>query len=320
MQKSDKILDICGQNGIEVQLISSRFRFRDCPFCGSEKWKVWLYESNRDNSIAGSCFRCGQKFTLYALLEKFNISADALREVCARKAINVETEFHLSDLTSPSKIISEEFDGEWNHMPSWRYWNIEDKPNHPASQYATSRGVPKELYAEIKIDVSVNAVCFLVKDENGKIVGFQSRYIDPKTEAKTYTAYGFKTANSLLRYYNTSDCLFVCEGPFNAVSAYNWGHSAVCTFGSKISTYQLQEIRNLAKKLNKKVCLAFDEDSPGQHAYLSVKDICQGYGIEVLKVVPEFGNDLNDSWKKGLKYKLIENDNQSLYDYLPELS
>jgi hypothetical protein len=318
MQKSDKILDICGSNGIEVQLISGRFRFKYCPFCGSEKWKIWLYESNKDGSIAGSCFRCGQKFTLCSLLEKYSLPPDALREICARKVIDTETEFHLSSLDNAPKIISEEYDGEWNNMPSWRYWDIAEKPNHPASQYAISRGVMPALYPEIKIDISINAVCFIVKDEAGKVIGFQSRYVSPKTEAKTYTAYGFKTATSLLRYYNTSDKIFICEGPFNAVSAHNWGHTALCTFGSKISSYQLQEIRKIAKETNKQICCAFDNDDPGVHAYLSVKDVCSGYGIEVLKVEPEFGNDLNDSWKKGLKYKEVTED-KSLYNYLPEL-
>lgn len=318
MQKSDKILDICGENGIEVQLISGRFRFKYCPFCCSEKWKIWLYESNKDGSIAGSCFRCGQKFTLYVLLEKYSLPYEALREICMRKVIDIDTEFHLEVSDNKPKSLLEEYEGEWNNMPSWRYWSIAEKPDHPASKYAISRGVMPELYSEIKIDVSINAVCFIVKNDTGKVVGFQSRYIDPKTEAKTYTAFGFKTANSLLRYSNQSDKIFIVEGPFNAVSAYNWGHTALCTFGSKISNYQLQEIRKIARETNKQICCAFDDDDPGIHAYLSVKDICAGYGIEVLKVVPDFGNDLNDSWKKGLKYTIVQED-VSLFNYLPEL-
>lgn len=319
MERSDQILDICARNGIEVQLVSSRFRFHDCPFCGDTKWKVWLYEN--DDSVAGKCFKCDKKFSIYILLQKYGLSNEQLREICSKRIVNAEDDTDFSLLALPENIEAvktEIVDGEWNKMAAWRYWNIEDKPNHPASLYAISRGIKPALYPEVKIDIQNNAVVFLVRDSERNLIGFQSRYVEPKTGNKTYTAFGFKTANSLLRYFNIGD-IFVCEGPFNAVTAHNWGHTGLCTFGSKISDYQLKEIRYIAQKLKKKICCAFDEDDAGYHAYLQVKDVCLGYGIEVMRVRPDFGNDLNDSWKNDTGYEVIEEKDLSLYHFLPEL-
>jgi hypothetical protein len=321
LQKSDKILDICARNGLEVQFISSRFRFHECPFCGDIKWKVWLYENTHDDSVAGKCFKCDKKFSLYQLLEKIGLPQTELNEICSKRKTDADNDFDftLTPLLDVAEAKIGILHGEWQRMPSWRYWDIEDKQYHPASLYATSRGIQPALYPEIKIDIQNNAVVFLVRDEHRNVVGFQSRYVEPKTDNKTYTAFGFKTGDSLLRYFNKTGDIFICEGPFNAVVAHNWGHTGLCTFGSKISDYQLKEIRNIAEKLNKRICCAFDEDDAGYHAYLQVKDVLAGYGREVLRVRPEFGNDLNDSWKNGTKYEVIEDKVLSLYHFLPEL-
>lgn len=86
------IIDLCSRNSIEVQLISMRFRFKECPFCGNNKWKVWLYEKDQ----AGSCFRCHTKFNIYTLLEKYGVPKNEL-SLFNRYAIEYKDDLTLID-------------------------------------------------------------------------------------------------------------------------------------------------------------------------------------------------------------------------------
>lgn len=308
----DKILDLCQRNGLDVSYVSHRFRFRFCPICGTEKWKIWLYEK----TLAGSCFRCHTPFNLFSLFKAHGLPMGEIARLTGGEVTVDEAgvSFSLEEETIASEPLKPNLG-----LPSSQFFRIDEWPTHPAAKYALSRGVPPELFDQILIDIQSNAVCFLVIQE-GKLVGYQLRFVNPANKnVKTYTAKDFKTGESLLEYHRPEGDLFVCEGPFNAVTAFNWGHTGLCTFGSRISQFQIDRLCFLAKSLEKPLYCAFDMDDAGWHAYLQVKDVCSGRGIEVVKVEPETGNDLNDSWKAGKKWAIAHSPPSSLLQYLPDL-
>ena len=310
--KPEQIIDICQRNGIEVSLVSHRFRFKECPTCGTSKWKVWLY----DKTYAGSCFRCHTPYNLFSLFRAYGASVKDLM-IFAPENTAVEGEaFSLaeeSDIIEP-KVIPLAID-----LPRNRFFRINEWPTHPAARYAISRGVPPALFDTILIDIQTNSVCFLIC-ENGTAIGYQLRYVSPlNPDVKTWTMEDFKVGEHILEYSRPEGDLVVCEGPFNAVTAFNWGHTGLCTFGSRITTTQIDKLCALSQERQKPLSCAFDLDDAGWHAYLQVKEICAGRGVEVIKIEPETGNDLNDAWKAGKFCRETKPLATSLLQYLPDL-
>jgi hypothetical protein len=309
----EDVIEICQRFGIEVSHSSNRLRFKVCPSCGQDKWKLWLF----DATLAGSCFRCRATFSIRKLLKDYGVP---LSEIASIVKINYsESAFALLDLTP--ELVETKIKPVLADLPRNRYFQISEWPTHPVSLYALSRGVPEDLFDLILIDVVANAVVFLVY-EYGKLIGMQSRYLNPVNKnMKTYTAKEFKTGECLLIYPREEGDIVLCEGPFNAVSAYCWGHTGVCFFGSKVSKYQVDKLCELHQQTSKKIYCAFDMDDAGWHGYLQVRDLCGLRGVEVLQVVPDYGNDLNESWIKGGKYTIATQGREatSLLQYLPDL-
>jgi hypothetical protein len=311
---TEKILDLCQRSGLEVSLASHRFRFKSCPNCGTEKWKLWLYEK----TLAGSCFRCHTAFNLFSLFKAHGLPVAEVAKLADVPIFDSEVQSQFTLAEEPQKESERPKTPDLG-LPRNRYFRIDEWPSHPASKYALSRGVPEDLFDSILIDTQSNSVCFLVF-KDGNLAGYQLRYVNPVQE-KTFTAPDFQTRDHVLEYRqpNGEGELFVCEGPFNAATAYHWGHTGLCTFGSNISPYHVDYLCNLAKEMNKPLCCAFDMDAPGWHAYLQLKETASMRGVKVRKVEPEAGNDLNDSWKAGKKYKFVECEATSLLQYLPDL-
>lgn len=310
--KPEQIIDVCQRNGIEVSLVSHRFRFKHCPTCGTAKWKLWLY----DKTYAGSCFRCHTPYNLFSLFKAFGAS---IKDLLAFSPENIVVEGAAFSLVEDEEVETKIIPSAIN-LPRNRFFRICEWPTHPASKYALSRGVPKELFDVILIDIQTNAVCFLICDDSDTAIGYQLRYVNPvNPDVKTWTMEDFKVGEHVLMYSRPDGDLIVCEGPFNAVTAFNWGHTGLCTFGSRITTVQIDKLCALAQSRQKPLSCAFDMDDAGWHAYLQVKELCSGRGIEVIKIEPEIGNDLNDAWKVDMKYRKSNPPASSLLQYLPDL-
>lgn len=310
----EQIVDLCMRHGLDVAYVSQRFRFKHCPTCGSDKWKLWLY----DKTCAGSCFRCHTAYNLFSLFKAHDLP---VTEVAKTVGVTIKSDAELEEVFDLKEETEEKTEKKATELPlalaKNRYFRIDEWPRHPAAKYAVSRGVHPDLYDRILIDVELNAVCFLVF-ENEKAVGYQLRYVRPVRE-KTYTAKDFLIGEHLLEYRRDDGELFVCEGPFNAATAYSWGHTGLCTFGSRITATQIDKLCAIATNRNKPLCCAFDMDDSGWHAFLQVKDVATARGIDVRKVEPEIGNDLNDSMKEGKGYKFVDCFASSLLQYLPDL-
>jgi hypothetical protein len=179
-----------------------------------------------------------------------------------------------------------------------KFFRISDWPNHPASKYAITRGVTSEQYDDILIDHATNAVVFVCRDGD-EVTGYQKRFVKPRdSRKKTKSSDGFRKTKELLIFCRDADIL-VCEGPFTALAAWHYGYCAICTFGSGMSTEQIDKIVKLAENGGKKIGIAYENDDAGNLSYDRLRKALYWLGQELFKVMPEVGKDLNDSWQEG---------------------
>lgn len=301
----DEVIDFCDFHGIDVRESGSHLVFRHCPSCDSEKWKVSLY----DDSFRGKCFRCDETFSIYSYLVETGIEVPEVKKLLYKGGVTKTDEGlidipHLSLEKKPEKETISKIN---TSVDLSKFFRIDEWPDHKSSLYAKKRGVPEDLYDKILISVDTYGVVFLSHDYYTKVCnGYQIRYVNPLTQAKTYNLPGFQTAENIIVYERKGADIVVCEGPFNAVSAYNYGYTGVSTFGSNFSYNQAMMIMDLADKKKCGVISGFDMDEAGEKGFLIMRDICSEYGYSLKKLIPTTG-DLNDSWMEGKGFTIQDN-------------
>jgi len=284
--------------GIRYKEKSKAISLQDCPSCGSETFKVDLYKDEEKdwNKLYGKCHKCQEEFDSYGYLIDIGqdrVAVKALHNFAGKAPENFDTLDILGEVArekaEPPKFTPTIHSVD--HLTSIGVWG-----KHPASKYATSRGVTPELFDDIMIDHRVNAVAFLCR-EKGDVVGYQYRLVKPEDpSAKSWNPPSFKKNHHVLHWKNSGP-IAICEGPFTAVAAYNFGFEAICTFGAAVSIRQMDLIYNIIKESNKETYVAFDKDAAGVSGYFALKRSLKGINVE--RILPEVGNDLNDSWDKG---------------------
>ena len=280
-----------------------------CPACGSDTYKVLFRVhgiDEDDDKFMGGCLRgsCKQGYSSSSYLRKYDLPESRIRQVhgsdpdanlkrmipeapkdpLANQMVNEPV---ISQTDAPDQLDLSTF------LPVWAM------PDHPSAEYAVKRGYVPEFDDIIKVDHRANAVVFLVNSGN-KTVGYQLRYLKPIHKGmKAKTSTGFSKSSKLLEFPRAGADILVCEGPFTALSAWHYGYYGVCTFGSSISQSQVDQVYELSKKLGVKIGFALENDDAGRKAYLSLRSALNHKGVEVFSVLPEVGDDLNDSWQAG---------------------
>jgi hypothetical protein len=192
-----------------------------------------------------------------------------------------------------------------------KFFRINDWIDHPAAVYAIKRGVPRELYDRVLIDPEQNAVVFVVKKDD-VVVGYQRRFVNPVApHLKTKSSLGFKKTQHLLHFPKENAKIVVCEGPFTAIAAWQYGYYAVCTFGSGVSAEQVRQIAELSEKIKQPVGVAFDLDAAGKKGFDAIRSGMFWMDRGIFKVEVDAQNlpagfDLGDAFEKGMKVKETE--------------
>jgi hypothetical protein len=197
--------------------------------------------------------------------------------------------------TEEVKIVTK-FDGS-------QFIGLKAIPNNPITKYAVSRGVNLEAHGGvIKACMDTNAVVFLCGE-----VGWQKRFIKPNNpKVKTLTMPGFDAHDNIIVLENGSKDVWICEGPFTAVAAWNYGFTGICTFGAGISSQQLEKIKEISLDKGIKIGICFDMDEAGDKGVNKILKFFYGYDDMIYRVVPEEGNDLSESWEKSKKYNILD--------------
>jgi hypothetical protein len=305
----DDLKDFLDEQGIAYHQSTTSLILRDCPFCGSRKWKTYLgfKRSNEYSPFTGICFAgaCGEKLSSSKYLIKYGVDVSEVLRLHGRdpqdsfnSMANVLPDFELTK----EKHTEENTEDDKIDVNLNDFMKISDWPNHPASAYANKRGITPDFYNQVMIDPITNSVVFLCKDLFSKeIIGWQKRFVNPTNpNMKTMTLKGFKKSENIL-FFNKKDCkkIAICEGPFTAVSAWHYGYTSICTFGAKISPEQLRLIFYISEKTNKDIAVAVENDTAGQNCYDTIRSWLYWSDKVVSRISPSIGDDLNDCWALG---------------------
>ncbi|MEM4379211.1 MAG: hypothetical protein QXL01_00800 [Thermoplasmatales archaeon] len=308
-------------HGVPFRYSGQSIVFKECPECGSQKWKVHLYRERKDESIPfmGKCFagKCGQTFSSISYLIKIGINKDDVYGIHGKSAeANIKSllpEFKITP--TDNQIAKSEITV---NVDVSSFFKFEDWDDHPVVKYASKRGLPRALWHKVMINHDSNSVVFLCHDQ-GKVVGYQERFIYPfNPNMKTKTSLGFKISEFIEEYENPGKKIVVCEGPFTAASAWVLGYHAICTFGSSMSRIQLSKIAKIAQKLGQPVGFALEKkreghafvpDPANQKAFERLSKYLFWQGLQVFKLEPD-EKDLNDALTKNKKVLEFPVDNE----------
>lgn len=176
--------------------------------------------------------------------------------------------------TSDLSITKEEL----LRLPDW----------HP---YLATRKLSKELCNNffLRFDPSADQIIFPCFDVKGNLI-FTSRrsiknkifYLDKNIEKPLYCW------EHILK--NNISSVIITEGPFDALTAWQYGYPAIATFGS-ISSDQIKKINssNLTH-----VYLMFDNDEAGRKFTETVKKYLKKHILYTVVKIPDRKKDIND--------------------------
>ena len=264
------------------------------------------------NSTTGlwQCFKSGEtgNFTaLYARLEEKTYKRAAaellLQELQNTPAQIVSptgfnTQYDPQDLLSeedpfliPIHINSYESEDEmvlkaWKFLMDRQAFNIDEFEDEPF--YLVKEGTYR------------NRILIPFRNEEGEMFFFQARalYSDMKPKyLNPPSAKGVHARHVLYPYDETAESLYICEGPFDAITLNLLGFNATCTIGNNISQTQIE----ILKEFEGKFILAYDNDDAGKIGLKKFDSIRRTNLMPNFKVVfpPDPYKDWNEAYLKG---------------------
>ena len=248
-----------------------------CPYCGREKFGVYVGQSRtRKEFGASNCFRCGRSFRTL----KDTLAALGREDLMPKETAELD-----DDETDISAAFDDEIDDELvevtmpkgykrcfkNAYLKSRGWSVDDLEYFPAG---TNRGFDREYEDYVILEVI----------DEGRRVGYVARsvlskdYIDSYNSRHHFKIRRYKNSDErngngfakLLYNYDSivpmeTHAVILCEGPFDVVALNrklelyeNRSIVPVATFGKKIS---MEQMYKLQKKGVEQVVIGYDNDA-----------------------------------------------------------
>ncbi|MBN4083511.1 DNA primase [Mycoplasma sp. CSL10137] len=156
-----------------------------------------------------------------------------------------------------------------------------------------------------------NRITFAIRDNNGKVVGFSGRTLDPKIKSKYINSPEtklFKKSKILYNFYNAKEFIkakkeiIIVEGFFDVIALYKSGvKNVVALMGTSLSENHIFNIKSY------KIKLFLDNDQAGISA--SLKSILSLYkhGVhDVDVIINTYNKDPDEIFKQYGKNKILE--------------
>jgi DNA primase len=129
----------------------------------------------------------------------------------------------------------------------------------------------------------------------GQPVYMQARAIEPDVKPKELSMSGHIPLPYNCRVLNGEPGqIYLCEGIIDTLTLIEQGFPAVGVPGAAIFKPQWADLFT-----NKTVHVAYDPDAPGESGALRAMEILKAHGIEVRRLAPPRGMDLNEWFQKG---------------------
>lgn len=284
------------------------FILRYCPACGRNKNTVWMFRPEENTSrTGGQCWVCAHKFSSYTYLTMLGHEPKVVRKEMGIGQFSPDLDpesWRLPDFNGEESTKINQENPILEVTKPLHLMTVWDWPDHAASKYARSRGVCGDLGKLIYIDPISNAVAFPV-EADGKLVGFQRRFVSPDAPFKVKTDGNLPKARSFIKIGSPEMPICVVEGPFDAVAAAWFGYYGVCTMGASLSKTQCQEIAIMAFNQNPDnpiVYIGLDNDEAGEIGARNLARLLDAYGVGFKRVLPDADfKDLGDALKEGSK-------------------
>jgi hypothetical protein len=241
----------------------------NCPFCNEAGSHFWFNLQKKK----GQCFKCNRKINF-----KFLLSRKIFLSMFG-------TQVGVSD------GLIEEVTPEQGETYKAVLPNSESALQHPiAMQYLRKRNFGEEDVRKYEIEYCLfgkfaKRLIFPIYN-NQILMGFQGRDITGRSPAKYRSPHGFPAGEVLygLDYCEPAGAVVLMEGILDVI---RFGYGAVCSFGKKLSDFQLDILRNSFSR----VVVVFDRDAL-QKAYETFK-LISSYLHCSLVILPE-GRDPAD--------------------------
>jgi hypothetical protein len=318
----DDFTTFLDDQGIDWKEAGQSLVLKTCPACGDNRWKVHLRieRESEHEPFLGRCYagNCQENFSSIKYLLQHEAEYEEVMHLHGRNpnaalrgmTVDQALEEAAKNAGKPTLKIGKEIIKD---RDTSGFFALKDWPDHPAAQYAASRGA-LPIHEAVMIDPGSNAVVFVARNGD-EVLGFQRRFLEPRNpNEKTKSSLGFEKTKCLLHFPRPAAKILICEGPFTAISAWHYGYYAICTFGSGVSEEQIKLIAELSERLKQPVGVAFDLDPAGKDGLAKIRCGLFWKDQEVFRVVADtkeplpLGFDLNDAWKKGMKIKEVMDD------------
>ncbi len=165
-------------------------------------------------------------------------------------------------------------------------------------------GLVKQNEEGIYYDVFRNRVTFPIKNDQGRVVGFSARSLNPKDITKYINSTETKIFKKGELLYHFSDSLraavkqkyiILHEGFFDVIASYKSGlQASVATMGTALTKDQAK----LLRRVSDHVVIAYDGDSAGQKATLKAIPILRNANLKISIVSFPNKLDPDDYYKK----------------------
>jgi len=159
---------------------------------------------------------------------------------------------------------------------------------HP---YMLKRGLSPEIIEKFELcyDPEYKAIVFPVRDIKGRLVALNRRSVEKK---KFWIQKDFSKENIYLLYNIISENIkevVVCEGQFDALTSWQYGHPAICLFGAGTAEEQMRVLNNTGIK---HYILCYDNDSAGRKGAERFKKFIRK-DVFVDDIILPVGKDIN---------------------------
>jgi DNA primase len=225
----------------DYKLVSNneQYNIKDCPFCGNDKWKVYIGVKNR----LGDCKVCGNTFNQY----QFVAQCENTTPQQAYKLLQGEEIYRYEQL-------------EVEKIPEFQY---EYEVLLPAcekvydNKYLIERGCNKEIIDYFNLLVAsrgqyAGRIIIPIYHLDNSLVSFQARDYTGEAEQRYLFPYGFNSKKMLYNCHHISKnplSIILTEGVFDAIGWHKAGFtSVVSTFGKHISEEQIDMLRYINPK------------------------------------------------------------------------
>lgn len=275
-----KITDYLQSKGHTLKKVGANYRVSPCPICNSDSKKHFTINpaENLYNAFSG-CGRSGSIIDLIMQLEN-KTEAEAIKELYILAGEDYEQQKreyakgNIPKKTKENQPKNNDITEEQKHNATTFLEKIYTKEGtEEAIKVLANRGITAETIKKYKICIGKDKKgykrAYIPLIENGEVVNYTGRALDPNNEMKYDNGYKMKMIAFNIDYIKQpakeNEVIYICEGIFDALSLEQAGVKAIAT--NSVEQYKnlfINKIKDNIQTASKYTyILSLDNDTAG---------------------------------------------------------